>query len=95
MQYVVSKNNRPALRDGYMVGGKTGTAEIAKKSGGYYEDKFNGTYLGFVGGKEPKYVIVVRVNEPGIAGYAGAQAAAPIFAKLSNMLIDNFTIAPM
>ena len=78
-----------------MVGGKTGTAEIPKKEGGYYNDRFNGTYIGFVGGKTPEYVIVVRVNEPKIAGYAGAQAAAPIFSKLSNMLIDNFNISPM
>lgn len=92
MMYVVLKNNRPALRDGYVVGGKTGTAEIAKKGGGYYDDKFNGTYMGFVGKDQPEYVIVVRVNEPGIAGYAGAQAAAPIFATLSNMLIDSFNV---
>jgi len=92
MNYVVSKNNRPAIRQGYTVGGKTGTAEIAKKSGGYYDDKFNGTYVGFVGKDEPEYVIVVRVNEPKIAGYAGAQAAAPIFASLSNMLIDSFNV---
>ncbi|MEI7632328.1 MAG: penicillin-binding protein 2 [bacterium] len=95
MQYVVSKNNISAVRKGYMVGGKTGTAEIPKKEGGYYNDRFNGTYIGFVGGKTPEYVIVVRVNEPKIAGYAGAQAAAPIFSKLSNMLIDNFNISPM
>lgn len=93
MNYIVSKNNRPAIRSGYSVGGKTGTAEIAKKSGGYYDNKFNGTYFGFVGKDMPQYVIVVRVNEPGIAGYAGAQAAAPIFATLSNMLIDSFNIS--
>lgn len=95
MQYVVNNNNRPAVREGYVVGGKTGTAEIAKpKGGGYYDDRFNGTYMGFVGGKTPQYVIVVRVNEPKIPGYAGAQAAAPIFANLSNMLINNFNITP-
>lgn len=95
MQYVVSKNNLPAVRKGYTVGGKTGTAEIAKQGGGYFDNKFNGTYLGFTGGKKPEYVIVVRVNEPAIAGYAGARAAAPIFASISNMLIDNFNISPM
>ncbi len=92
MTYIVSKNNLPAVRSGYTVGGKTGTAEIAKKSGGYHDDKYNGTYLGFVGKDQPEYVIVVRVNEPGIAGYAGARAAAPIFAALSNMLIDSFNV---
>jgi stage V sporulation protein D (sporulation-specific penicillin-binding protein) len=95
MEYVVIKNNITAIRKGYNVGGKTGTAQIAKTGGGYFDNKFNGTYMGFVGGKEPAYVIVVRVNEPAIAGYAGSQAAAPIFSSVSNMLINNFNIPPM
>ncbi|MCA9329306.1 penicillin-binding protein 2 [Candidatus Saccharibacteria bacterium] len=77
----------------YLVGGKTGTAEIAKPGGGYYEDKFNGTFMGFVGGNQPEYVIVARVNEPDINGYAGSRAAAPIFADLTKMLINNFNIS--
>ena len=35
----------------YIVGGKTGTAEIADlQKGGYKKNIFNGTYVGFVGG---------------------------------------------
>ena len=93
MENVVQKNNRPAARDGYRVGGKTGTAEFARPEGGYYEDRFNGTYVGFVGGDKPEYVIMVRVDDPKIPGYAGSRAAGPIFASLSNMLIDNFTVS--
>ncbi len=93
MNNVVQKNNRTAAREGYSVGGKTGTAEIANPSGGYYEDKFNGTYVGYVGGDAPEYVIMVRVNEPKIGGYAGSKAAGPIFATTANMLIDNFTVS--
>ena len=78
----------------YSIGGKTGTAEITKPGGGYYDDKFNGTFMGFVGGDTPEYVIVVRVNEPGIKGYAGSKAAAPIFSSLTKMLIDNFGVTP-
>jgi len=93
MNNVVEKNNRTAVRAGYQVGGKTGTAQIANPAGGYFEDKYNGTYLGYVGGDQPEYVIVVRVNEPRIAGYAGSKAAAPIFSSVSNMLIDNFNVS--
>jgi cell division protein FtsI/penicillin-binding protein 2 len=93
MKYVVDKNNLPAKREGYAVGGKTGTAQIAKPGGGYYEDRYNGMYIGFVGGDKPQYVIVVRVNTPGIAGYAGSRAAGPIFADISNMLINGFNIS--
>lgn len=99
MQYVVSEH----LKEGFsylnfpsniVVGGKTGTAQIANPSGGYFTNKYNGTYVGFVGGDKPEYVIVVRVNTPGIGGYAGSQAAQPLFADLAHMLINNFNVAP-
>jgi cell division protein FtsI (penicillin-binding protein 3) len=98
MEGVVSKNyatysmQKPSAA--YSIGGKTGTAEITKAGGGYFEDKFNGTFMGFVGGDKPEYVIVVRVNEPGIKGYAGSKAAAPIFGSLSSMLINTFGVPP-
>lgn len=91
---VAAYNNRPALREGFQVGGKTGTAQVAKPGGGYYDDRYNGMYMGYVGADKPYYVIVVRVNEPKIDGYAGSRAAAPIFASLSNMLIDTFGLQP-
>lgn len=77
-----------------MIGGKTGTAQIANPAGGYYDNKYNGTFIGFVGGDRAQYVIVVRVNQPRIAGYAGAHAAAPIFVDLANMLIDTYGVTP-
>lgn len=91
---VVESTNQAAMRPGYSVGGKTGTAQIAKPEGGYYDDKINGTYIGFIGGDAPEYVVVVRVNEPGISGLAGSRAAAPIFADVSKMLIDSFGVTP-
>ncbi|MBX4201551.1 penicillin-binding protein 2 [Candidatus Saccharibacteria bacterium] len=99
MEYVVAghlKQGFPYLRfpDNYSVGGKTGTAEIADPNGGYYGDRFNGTYIGFVGGDKPQYVISVRVSEPHNGGYAGSTAAQPIFADLAHMLINNFNVTP-
>lgn len=95
MENVVNKNIYPKFRDGYSLGGKTGTAQIARPDGGgYYEDKYNGTYMGFVGGDSVEYVMFVRVNEPGIGGYAGSQAAQPVFVDLANMLLDNFNVTP-
>lgn len=83
-----------ALRPSYLVGAKTGTAQLAKPGGGYYEDRFNGSFTGFVGGDTVKYVVVVRVNEPKVVGYAGSKAAGPIFSATANMLIDNFGVMP-
>lgn len=95
MEYVVSTHNlRPAFSPRYSVGGKTGTAQIANPAGGYYAGRYNGTYLGFVGGDRPSYVICVRVNEPKLGKYAGSAAAQPIFADLAHMLINNFNVPP-
>ncbi len=94
LQRVLDGNIPSAERSGYIVGGKTGTAEFARPEGGYYTDRFHGTYTGFVGGNRPEYVIVVRVNDPKIPGNAGYTAAAPLFRDVSNMLIDNFGVTP-
>jgi stage V sporulation protein D (sporulation-specific penicillin-binding protein) len=100
MQYVVKGHLEQGgftylkFPDNYVVGGKTGTAQIADPKGGYYANKYNGTFIGFVGGNKPQYVIVVRVNDPGVGGYAGSQAAQPLFASLAHMLIDNFNVIP-
>lgn len=79
-------------RAGYKVGGKTGTAQVAKPEGGYYDDRTNGTFIGFIGGEKPQYVIMVRVNEPHVSGYAGIKAAAPLFQKSMDMLIQNYAV---
>lgn len=96
LEYVVENHNiRPRFNQSvYSVGGKTGTAQIADGSGRYSATNFNGTYVGFVGGDRPEYVISVLVREPKIGGYAGGAAAQPIFASLAHMLIDNFGVTP-
>lgn len=96
MQYVVEHHNfSPGFdQSAYVVGGKTGTAQIAKPGGGYYDNQFNGTYVGFVGGDSPEYVIVVFVYKPTNGGYAGTAAAQPIFGNIAHMLINNSYVVP-
>jgi len=79
----------------YSVGGKTGTAEIAKTGGGYRTDAYNGTFMGYVGGDKPQYTIVVYNIEPhGYSGFAGAQTGQPVFAEIAHMLINNYDVTP-
>lgn len=98
MESVVNSNyyfySFPKPPAGYIVGGKTGTAQIAMPGGGYSTTQFNGTFVGFVGVNKPQYVIMVEVNKPNIPEnsvdtYAGAGAAAPIFGAVEQMLINN------
>jgi cell division protein FtsI/penicillin-binding protein 2 len=99
MEYVVQQHllegfsylNFPS---NYIVGGKTGTAQIAQPGGGYYANKYNGTYVGFVGGDKPQYVIVVYNIEPNVPGYAGSYGGQPVFADLAHMLINDSYVTP-
>ena len=94
MQYVVQQHLLEGFSylnfdPSYLVGGKTGTAQIAQLGGGYYANKYNGTYVGFVGGDKPQYVIVVFNIQPNVPGYAGSYGGQPVFADLAHMLINN------
>lgn len=80
------------IRPGYRIGGKTGTAQIAGADGTYRTDVFNGTFIGYVGGDKPEYVILIRINQPHVSYFAGAAAAEPLFAKVTDMLINDFSV---
>lgn len=99
MEYVVQQHRDAGFGylnfpSNYIVGGKTGTAQVAKAGGGYSNTQFNGTYVGFVGGDQPQYVIVVYNTKPDVAGYAGTYGGQPVFADLAHMLIDNSYVNP-
>ena len=78
----------------YIVGGKTGTAQVAKPTGGYYRNIYNGTYIGFVGGNQPQYVIIVYNIKPNVPGYAGSYGGQPVFADIAHMLINEGYVTP-
>lgn len=78
----------------YIVGGKTGTAQVAKPKGGYYANIYNGTYIGFVGGNRPQYMVVVYNIKPNITGYAGSFGGQPVFADIVHMLINEGYVTP-
>ncbi|HET7630658.1 MAG TPA: penicillin-binding transpeptidase domain-containing protein, partial [Candidatus Saccharimonadales bacterium] len=87
----------PVEPDGYYIGGKTGTAQKIDPKTGKYSMKYNettGSYVGFGGTDKPRYVIMVRVMDPNIPGYAGTEAAAPIFNDISNWMINYLRLPP-
>ncbi len=87
----LGKGDKP----GYTVGGKTGTAEVFDPSTGTYSTTQTiGSYVGFGGRTKPEYVIMVRVDDSKIGGFAGSMAAAPIFTDISNWMIDYLKIQP-
>ncbi|NCU30803.1 penicillin-binding protein 2 [Candidatus Saccharibacteria bacterium] len=81
--------------EGFKVGGKTGTSQVIDpKTGRYSDDNSIGTYLGFGGSNSPEYVIMVRVDDAKVPGYAGTSAAGPIFNDMSNWLLRYLNVLP-
>lgn len=82
-------------KKGYNIGGKTGTSQVIDpKTGKYTDTNTIGTYMGYGGNETPQYVIMVRVLDAKISGYTGSVAAAPIFADISNWMLDYLKIQP-
>jgi cell division protein FtsI (penicillin-binding protein 3) len=48
----------------YHVAGKTGTADKPRPNGGYYDDKVIATFAGMFPSEDPRYVLVVSLDEP-------------------------------
>ena len=82
-------------RSEYRVGGKTGTSQKLAADGTYSDYLEVGSFVGFGATNDVQYLIMTKVDEPGIYGYAGSVAARPIFANISNWLIDYYRLPPV
>ncbi len=80
---------------GYEVGGKTGTANKTRKGGGYYEDRVVNTFAAIFPISDPKYVLVVTLDEPvetsgakpkRTAGWTAVPVAAEIVRRTAPLL---------
>lgn len=71
-----------AAIDGYLVAGKTGTAQKADfVKGGYAADKWVSSFVGYAPAHRPRLVVGVTIDEPVIAHYGGT-VAAPAFRRV-------------
>ncbi len=79
---------------GYVVAGKTGTAQKVKTDGsGYAEDRYIASFVGMVPADAPRLVILVMVDEPANQ-HLGAYVAAPAFAQIADFSLKCLGIGP-
>jgi len=79
-------------KPGYYIGGKTGTSQVGV-AGGYSDTETVGSYLGYGGGNEAEYVIMVRLSGKD-KQLQGARDALPIFTDISNWMLDYLKVHP-
>ena len=80
---------------GYAIGGKTGTADKPKPTGGYYKDKVINTFASTFPAHDPRYVLIVTLDEPvdtssseprRTAGYTAVPVAAEVVRRAAPLL---------
>ncbi|TDK43224.1 peptidoglycan D,D-transpeptidase FtsI family protein [Antarcticimicrobium luteum] len=84
---------------GYAVGGKTGTADKPRPQGGYYKDKVIATFASIFPSHDPKYVLVVTLDEPSIQAYdeerrTAGWTAVPVAAELIGRVAPLLGLRP-
>ncbi len=89
---------------GYAVGGKTGTADKPRPQGGYYEDKVIATFAAIFPSHDPKYVVIVTLDEPvdtigeeprRTAGWTAAPVAGEMIKRVAPLLGVRPTVEPV
>ncbi|MEE0230337.1 MAG: penicillin-binding transpeptidase domain-containing protein [Peptococcaceae bacterium] len=81
---------KPAAVEGYRVGGKTGTAEIAQ-GGSYAENNYILSFMGFAPADNPKYACLVIVDSPASGGNS-ATLAGGIFSKIMKNVLNYYQV---
>ena len=86
---VVDGTGKKADVPGYEVGGKTGTAEKPFR-GGYRQKALISTFVGMFPMNDPKFVVLVSLDEPkGIAETGGYATAGMVAAPSVKTIIEN------
>ncbi|WP_192938682.1 peptidoglycan D,D-transpeptidase FtsI family protein [Pseudomonas putida] len=79
----------------YHVAGKSGTARKATVgSKGYTENAYRSLFAGFGPMSDPRYAIVVVIDEPSKGGYFGGLVSAPVFSKVMSGTLRLMNVAP-
>ncbi len=79
---------------GYDVGGKTGTAQKYDENGQIATGKYISSFIGTYPASNPKYIIIVCVNEPSNGVYYGGVVAKPIGERVLKSIFETKSFAP-
>jgi cell division protein FtsI/penicillin-binding protein 2 len=98
LQEVVSKKGtaEKAHVPGFLVAGKTGTAQKISPTGGYEHNKYVVSFAGFFPADKPELCALVMLDDavaPSNMNYGG-QIAAPIFSKIAQRSARHLNLTP-
>lgn len=78
---------------GYVVAGKTGTAQAVGAECGCYDGTFTVSFAGFAPADDPRFTIYVVVKNPRNGG-GGGSVGGPAFAKIMSYALKRYGVPP-
>ncbi len=85
---------RHAAIPGYVVAGKTGTAQKVDPNGHYSMVDHVASFVGFVPAAQPALVVLVSLDSPRGPRNEGGDVAAPVFARVAEYALRKLQIPP-
>jgi len=79
--------------DGFVVAGKTGTAQMVNPAGGYFQNRHVCSFIGFLPADDPRLLILVVLYDVG-HGHFGGLYAAPVFSEIASGAVRDLNIRP-
>jgi cell division protein FtsI/penicillin-binding protein 2 len=93
-QVVMAGTGIRAVIPGYLVAGKTGTAEVPNPHAlGYIYGQYNATFAGFAPANHPVLSMLVVLQRP-LRSYYGGTAACPVFQRVMSYALHHYGIVP-
>ena len=90
---------RRAAVPGFAVAGKTGTAQLwinaDKEKGilGHYSTKeYFASFIGFVPADQPRFLLLVSIDNPKQGAHSGGAAAAPVFQRIAARTLEYMQV---
>lgn len=92
---VVNGHGKLANVPGYLVVGKTGTAQVANVDGtkGYSNGLTIGSFVGYAPLDHPRFVVLAKVDNPKDVQWAES-SAAPVFGSVMKFLLEYAKVQP-
>jgi len=91
VQAVKGGETRLADVKGYLIAGKTGTAQIAGPNGGYLDNIYIGSTIAYAPANNPQFVVLVRLDR---INTFGSNTAAPAVKNIIEFLFHYYNIPP-
>ena len=80
--------------DGFLVAGKTGTAQMVNpENGTYFQNRHVSSFVGFLPADDPRLLILVVLYDVG-HGHFGGLVAAPVFSQIASGALRDLGITP-